>query len=216
MRNVYLLPTVNLSRLILQGSELVLSKYMEENEGFSEFNQHIYITSDEDIKSEDWVLFRIDDIIEIVRITTIIDNAFDSKEGFGYGLEYCKKITLTTDQDLIKDGVQDIDEEFLEWFINNPRCEYIKVDNELNIEGKNGLDRARFIYKIIIPKEESKQETLEEAAKAYGATIGNINGTAQFDFIRGANWQKEQLIKLLKKNDYENEPVFELIEEFFK
>jgi hypothetical protein len=38
---------------------------------------------------------------------------------------YYKKIILTTDQDLIKDGVQAIDDEFLEWFVSNPSCEYI-------------------------------------------------------------------------------------------
>jgi hypothetical protein len=30
-----------------------------------------------------------------------------------------KKIILTTDLDLIKDGVQSIDNEFLEWFVKN-------------------------------------------------------------------------------------------------
>lgn len=203
MRNVYLLPTVNLSRLILQGSELVLSKYMEENEGFSEFNQHIYITSDEDIKSEDWVYHKILKSVFKIDLKEVTQEYIDEKINIS-------KIILTTDQNLIKDGVEAIDEEFLEWFINNPSCKEVQTKVEF-IQTPDYL-KDGFYYKIIIPKE----ETLEEAAKAYGATIGNINGTAQFDFIRGANWQKEQLIKLLKKNDYENEPVFELIEEFFK
>jgi hypothetical protein len=38
-----------------------------------------------------------------------------------------KKIILTTDQDLIKDGVQAIDDKFLEWFVNNPSCEEVEV-----------------------------------------------------------------------------------------
>ena len=37
-----------------------------------------------------------------------------------------------------------------------------------------------------------KQETLEEAAENYGNNIGNKNGTAQFDFIKGAKWQQER------------------------
>jgi hypothetical protein len=38
-----------------------------------------------------------------------------------------------------------------------------------------------------------KKETIEEAAKRYGIDIGNQNGTAQFDFIRGAKWQAERM-----------------------
>ena len=43
------------------------------------------------------------------------------------------------------------------------------------------------------PIDEPKQETLEEAAENYGNSIGNKNGTAQFDFIRGAKWQQERM-----------------------
>ena len=35
------------------------------------------------------------------------------------------------------------------------------------------------------------KETLEKAAKAYANTIGNLNGTSEFDFIKGAKWQQE-------------------------
>ena len=37
------------------------------------------------------------------------------------------------------------------------------------------------------------QQTLEEAAKAYAITIGNLNGTSEFDFIKGAKWQQERM-----------------------
>jgi hypothetical protein len=37
------------------------------------------------------------------------------------------KIILTTDQELIKDGVQVIDDEFLKWFVKNPSCEDIEI-----------------------------------------------------------------------------------------
>jgi hypothetical protein len=45
----------------------------------------------------------------------------------------------------------------------------------------------------MLDKIETKQETLEEAAENYGNSIGNKNGTAQFDFIRGAKWQQERM-----------------------
>jgi len=37
------------------------------------------------------------------------------------------------------------------------------------------------------------KETLEEAAENYGNSIGNKNGTAQFDFIEGAKWMQERM-----------------------
>jgi hypothetical protein len=59
-----------------------------------------------------------------------------------------KKIILTTDQDLIKDGVQAIDDEFLEWFVKNPSCEFVEINKYAYAKPNFGN------YKIIIPKEE--------------------------------------------------------------
>jgi hypothetical protein len=92
----------------------------------------------------------------------------------------CKKIILTTDQDLIKDGVQAIDDEFLEWFVKNPSCEFVEVDKEEDelVSPKNPKIRFNYLqdppsfisaeslnnmiltykYKIIIPQEKPKQE----------------------------------------------------------
>ena len=84
-----------------------------------------------------------------------------------------KKIILTDNKDLIADGVQAIDDEFLEWFIENPSCEEVEIDCRLTIK-ENGIQELMkdeyyqkfpeelpncvFInhYKIIIPKEEPK------------------------------------------------------------
>ena len=102
---------------------------------------------------------------------------------------YDFKIILTTNKLLIKDGVQAIDDEFLEWFVNNPSCEEVEVEREKAI-GYAG-DRQRTFYggyKIIIPKEEPKQETLEEAAERYWAKQP-YNEDA---FMEGAKWQQER------------------------
>jgi len=48
-------------------------------------------------------------------------------------------------------------------------------------------------------------ETLEEAAENYGKDIGNKDGTAQFDFIRGAKWQQEDMIEKLEMHILVNE-----------
>ena len=59
---------------------------------------------------------------------------------------------------------------------------------------------------------EQIKETLEEAAESYGKDIGNKDGTAQFDFIRGAKWQAERM--------YSEEEVLDILykhtEDMFK
>ncbi len=148
MKNIHISPTHNKSRLYYfngkkSGFYLYPSNQMLISRNSNYSNKNIYITSsDEKIKKGDWVLFMFDEVTEIVKVTTIVNNAFDSKEGFGYGLEYCKKITLTTDQDLIKDGVQAIDDEFLEWFVKNPSCKFVEVISYSGFELANTYTKA--------------------------------------------------------------------------
>jgi hypothetical protein len=99
---------------------------------------NIYITSDEAI--EEWYIYE-------GRLLRASVN--HSK----YELLYGKPITLTTDQDLIKDGVQAIDDDFLEWFVKNPSCEKVEVYKDKRLEIEQDFE----FYEIIIPKEEPKQ-----------------------------------------------------------
>ena len=158
MKNLHLIPTDKPSRLckskITQKLSMtdVLSFY-----GDGTYNQHIYITSDEEIKEDDWFTEN--------GINTLLQWRINKwKMSYSFPSEMndiCKKIILTTDQDLIKDGVQAIDDIFLEWFVENPSCESVEVDKNWNYP----LDKS-WEYKLrIIPQEEPKQETLEEAAK---------------------------------------------------
>ena len=48
----------------------------------------------------------------------------------------------------------------------------------------NHLDKMNAIHE--------QQALLEEAAENYAKNIGNINGTAQWDFKKGAKWEREQ------------------------
>ncbi len=151
-------------------------------------NNNIYIASDEEIKERDWYLVELFKItgesngFHIEKCTKLDDfwcNNFDVIST--RHKDNCKKIILTDNKDLIKDGVQPIPNEFLEWFVTNPSCEIVEV-LRCPIEG---------LY-TIIPKEELKQETLEEAAERYNLSTTN----AFFDyhsFIDGAKWQEEQL-----------------------
>jgi acetone carboxylase gamma subunit len=217
MKNIYIIPTDKPSRLILQDTELVLSKYMEENEGFSEFNQNIYITSDEKIKEGDYIISLVDD--ESFEMVWKCDES-QIKYMIDFDLEF-KKIILTTDQDLIKDGVQSIDDEFLEWFVKNPSCKYVDVMTDTFTVKEMSmlpLGTRNFKYKIIIPKEEpkqtkcycghtsycdcspldeAKQETLEEAfektwLKSKFSKYSEPKIVGKNLFIEGAKWQQER------------------------
>jgi len=115
MKNIHILPTDKPSRLYqIKGEPLMLDSKFDNGTA----NKHIYITNDEEIKEGDWVFkFEYDYIVQ-----------YDSKkhdDKFWY-----KKIILTTDLDLIKDGVQGIPDEFLEWFVKNPTCEFVEVYND--------------------------------------------------------------------------------------
>lgn len=71
--------------------------------------------------------------------------------------QYAHKVILTTNKLLIKDGVQSIDDEFLEWFVKNSSCERVEIRYTVDFNSK---------AVIIIPKEEPKQETIEEVELA--------------------------------------------------
>jgi hypothetical protein len=114
--------------------------------------QHIYITSDVEIKEgEKCITFGSDKCKG--QLDTFQSNVMYSRKP--------QKIILTTDGDLIKDGVQAIDDEFLEWFIKNPSCEYVEVSEDYFKPSNMVYGHNTEHYKIIIPKEEPKQ-TVEQ------------------------------------------------------
>ena len=165
MKNIRTLPRGKSSRLYFDvvTKKLLLQERLSLNAtSFPIEKRNIYITSNEKIKIGDWFI-TADLLWKANQNIHLINPKRD------------KKIILTTDQDLIKDGVQAIDDEFLEWFVKNPSCEEVELANSL--VRISSFD-WRTDYKIIIPKEkvllqssidgeviwgEPKQETLEEA-----------------------------------------------------
>ena len=174
MKNIHLIPTDKPSRLIIYST--LLNEFRLLNEPYEDWKhkRHIYITSDEEIKEADWKYNELG-IVSISKTTKEnIDGIKRDKEK-GY-TNHLYKIILTTDTDLIKDGVQAIDDEFLEWFVKNPSCEEVKVENIPNNNWGFDLEEPMNLgYKIIIPKEEPKQQvcnycgkTLREQMKGCG------------------------------------------------
>jgi hypothetical protein len=124
------------------------------NNGFRP--QHLYITNGEEIKEGDWYLFNNQVFLAGISTWEIKD-----RETSNY-----KKIILTTDTKLIADGIHEIDDTFLQWFIENPTCEYVGVEKQMLCTncGREHCDNLRCngyedkpYYEIIIPLEEPKQ-----------------------------------------------------------
>ena len=189
MKNVQVIPTPNPSRLVkFFTNKFHLCKEILPIHDEEQY-QNISITNDEEIKDGDWFLTD--------------DKRVEKCAPDWRAREWHKKIILTTDQDLIKDGVQAIDDEFLEWFVKNPSCEEVEVFNQ-DVYSMGKWDRR---YKIIIPKEEPKhprvlsengnelffdeqgnlikdepkQETLEEAETVEEYFLANIKNMLQFN-----------------------------------
>lgn len=149
---------------------------MERN--IRKIGKELFITNDEEIKEGDWFIYRNYRLCKCTGLSQskqiLADNEIAKHKDYGKPQGLSKKIILTTDQDLIKNGIQSIDDEFLDWFIMNPNCEKVEVGkenicarchcNDINdcwsakecSDGK--FDTIK--YKIIIPKEEPKQREL--------------------------------------------------------
>ena len=106
MKNIHVLSTNKPSRLHYSkiknndkiSYKLVLKKEFSKcNDGLLSGQRYIYITSDEEIKDNTWVLNIVNGVI------------YKTYSGINFNLdtekERWRKIILTTDQDLIKDGV---------------------------------------------------------------------------------------------------------------
>ena len=160
MKNIHILSTDKPSRLYSYKSiDLYLhSEIVDANSAnLNCKNQNIYITSDEEIKKEDWCMSLCDDesYEEIYQCKNI--NLVDEED---------KKIILTDNTDLIANGVQSIDDDFLEWFVKNPSCENVEVESFCkhgdNCPSKGAYDKQDLCdvgYEIILPKEDLSYTT---------------------------------------------------------
>jgi hypothetical protein len=189
MKNIHLIATNKPSRLIKNNLgygicptgftasdlDLIQAKFV-----------NINITSDEEIKEGDWVYHKVLKSVFKIDLKEVSQEYVEERKNI-------QKIILTTDQALIADGVQAIDDEFLEWFVKNPSCEFVETERLEDgqyfdyLEDNSVIEGIYENYKIIIPKEEPnpltvgkefyesadknitvyRQETLEEAAERW-------------------------------------------------
>jgi hypothetical protein len=185
MKNIHILPTDQPSRLVKIKDTFFITSSVD-IPGGTFYN--IHITSDEEIKRNDYYIHN----------NRVRQSAGGEQEKGDY--KNCKKIILTTDSTLIADGVQAIDDEFLEWFVKNSSCEFVEVNKKL-VEFPLTF---KMMYKIIIPQEEPKQETLEE--QMYRASFANESPLWHDGFIAGGKYMTERM--------YIEEEVLSLILKF--
>lgn len=226
MKNIHILETDKPSRLYEFGGNYHISVFPQEN--FR--SKNLYITCDESIKEDDW-LYNIQ--------SNKIRKCFSVDRNRLVYTENDKKIILTTDADLIENGVQEIDDNFLEWFIQNSTCENIEIEKQMLCEncGQEYCDNLRCkgykdsaLYEIIIPKEEQellpnftisqdifnriadlKNEKKEEVLRFPFVIENSLEylKLTQRIFDNGVRWQEE-----LNNKKFSEEEVLALFEKF--
>jgi hypothetical protein len=208
MKNLYIIPTDKPSRLrYTYGNNYALSReYLSWR-----FAHHIYIIADEEILEGDWFYddLAIPDSMKVKKLksnlnSSIREDMIKSEEKLWLKR---KKIILTTDQDLIADGVQAIDNIFLEWFVMNPKREYVYLDT-IQISN-NEFKRLIINYKPTEDKwkalENSSLDTPlitwdnDEETKQLYREIENLIMVWDLDGTKTAGSLTREIMSLIKK-----------------
>lgn len=163
MKNIYILPSIKPTRLTKALHYNNCLRFVHKDYECSpkdEIFQHVYITSDEELKEGDSFLVQHNVEGHILSDRMILSKA-NGNFMMNHYIKEVKdvwfKVILTTDPRLIKDGVQEIQLDFLVWLVKNPNTEEIRIENNryLDIDSKKLVDD----YVIIIPTEKVVAET---------------------------------------------------------
>jgi hypothetical protein len=164
MKNLYLIPTDKPSKLFFNHIKR-FEKYQFSKEPFINgftytSNYHVYITNDSDIKKGDWFIHSSHGTTNIYKAKSVVKESIITTCDNGCWIQFCRKIILSTDEDLIADDIQSIDDDFLQWFINNPSCVVVEVDSFCkygdNCPSEGAYNKQHLCdvgYKIIIPED---------------------------------------------------------------
>ena len=123
MKNIHIIPTNKPSRFwVTNLGNLARCQDVEPIKKALGNNININITSNEEIKEgvDQWY------------IDKVLNKPYNSG-----GAQYSSKqdvIVLTTDQDLIKNGVEAIDDEFLEWYTNGLCTDVFQDEDGVDLE----------------------------------------------------------------------------------
>jgi hypothetical protein len=219
-KNCWLIPTDKPSKLFFNHIKR-FEKYQFSKEPFINgftytSNYHVYITNDSDIKKGDWFIHSSHGTTNIYKAKSVVKESIITTCDNGCWIQFCRKIILSTDEDLIADDIQSIDDDFLQWFINNPSCEDVDIEEKSTVEIEKELDifgydiglteneydewlkKGGQLYKIIIPSEKHKQESLEEAVETISDFIKRESKSANesVGIMKGAKFQMKRMYSL--------------------
>lgn len=156
MKNVFLLPTENKSNIVLLKENNRLYYHpMILSINPNIIPQYVYITTEEKFNENEYLT----DGVEVIQATPKLVEA----QGLVDRREW-KKIIITNDPELIENGVQKINQSFLNWLSENQSCEFVEIEFEtLWLNKRFGgtwqpfpdefATKRKKEYKIITPKE---------------------------------------------------------------
>jgi hypothetical protein len=171
MKNLFILPTNKPTRLFTADSEIRLAGYPKTT---FKTGKNIYVTNSEEIKERNYAL-----ALDTNTVFKVSESDLRAVKKFPH---LYKKIILTDNEDLIKDGVQAIDDEFLEWFVKNPSCEKVEVNKIESFDFE--INKYVYNYKIIIPR--TTQQIIDEDF-ASGLDMGQISAKQESKQDRTCN-----------------------------
>jgi hypothetical protein len=184
MKNIHILPTDKPSRLYHKNGRFKTDKSAGIDWFISEGYKprHMYITNDEEIKKGDWCFNpKTNKIIKVGH--------------YGHYGHSSKKIIMTTDQALIADGIQGIDDELLKRFIENPECEFVEISYGL-LKPFQSADKG---YMIHFPDD----DVLEEPGEDY--TVVHLRHCYQGEYEDGCKYGEDSCpAKPLEVSEQEN------------
>jgi hypothetical protein len=204
MKNIHVLPTQEPSKLHYYNTYLNTDFYGLSKEPLNwRQARHIYITSDKEINDKTGPCWCINTLKRNNNLVYYYQGAMPGKPRNDYHFVGFKKVILTTDKTLIDNcDVESIDVDFLEWFVKNPTCEFVKIKNKtLKIPERFGNDYRLISYlKIIIPKEEKANVLKCQEARMYSEEeVLNILYKHTEDLLAGKKLTLEEWFEQFKK-----------------
>lgn len=182
---------------------------MDKNIFYGTHNNFIYITEKEPINDRDWYLIP-NTMMTPQTVRQFDENDFGDKERALDILNslYGRKVVLTNDPNLMKDGVQEVPEDFMIWLAKNP-IETIEVGINQRIPkgynyGLNPNDEppTEDYYVVIIPakpyvNEEVPYDYLDGFIEQFHPDNGEfgIDDWTAIDFLE---WLKLNKFKVIK------------------
>lgn len=210
-QNIFLLPTDKISNLYEFGGQYHLNKSPEKNIR----SQYIYITENTVVKEGDYGLAFAHGIRGIGRKRYVFKHDGSATSKLTAISEGCQKIILTNDIDLINDGIQPIEDNFIEWFVSKAKDSGKPIDiiELLPLRKSSGFYDEKEVwhwdflgYKILIPEE----ETTPVLGVDYEYSINNEGMCVAIPIIKNETLQESA------ENYYENNVFCDGITEFEK